>query len=96
MLPNDLKPEHFTGYPPEARKLVTGYVETLQRLPLSFVPSLLKEVIEYDFKFPPERKAIEFFWPKLVPGAAITKTSAMAAAVLETLGLIIVGSVCRT
>ena len=31
----------------------------LQRLPLTFVPSLLREVIDYDFKFPPERKAIE-------------------------------------
>jgi hypothetical protein len=59
MLPSDLKPEQFDGYSPEARKLVTGYVETLQRLPLSFVPSLLREVIDYDFKFPPERKAIE-------------------------------------
>ena len=59
MLPSDLKPEQFNGYPPEARKLVTGYVGALQQLPLTFVPSLLREVIDYDFKFPPERKAIE-------------------------------------
>ena len=59
MLPSDLKPEQFNGYPPQAKRLVTDYVETLQRLPLSFVPSLLREVIDYDFKFPPERKAIE-------------------------------------
>ena len=59
MLPSDLKPEQFNGYPPEGRKLITGYVGPLQRLPLSFVPSLLREVIDYDFKFPPERKAIE-------------------------------------
>jgi len=59
MLPSDLKPEQFNGYPPAARKLVTGYVGALQRSPLSFIPSLLREVIEYDFKFPPERKAIE-------------------------------------
>jgi len=59
MLPSDLKPEQFNGYPPEARKLVTDYVGALQRLPLSFVPSLLREVIDYDFRFPPERKAIE-------------------------------------
>jgi hypothetical protein len=59
MLPSDLKPEQFNGYPPEAKRLITGYVGTLQRLPLSFVPSLLREVIDYDFKFPPERKAIE-------------------------------------
>src|SRR5207244_6335306 len=59
MLPSDLKPEQFNGYPPEARKLVTGYVAALQRLPLSFLPSLLREVIEYDFKFPAERRALE-------------------------------------
>ena len=59
MLPGELKPEQFKGYPPEARKLVTGCVGALQQLPLTFVPSLLREVIDYDFKFPPERKAIE-------------------------------------
>ena len=59
MLPSDLNAEQFKGYPPEARKLVTSYVGALQGLPLSFVPSLLREVIDYDFRFPPERKAIE-------------------------------------
>jgi hypothetical protein len=59
MLPSDLKPEQFNSYPPEARKLVAGYVAVLQRLPLSFLPSLLREVIEYDFKFPAERRALE-------------------------------------
>jgi len=59
MLPSDLKPEQFNGYPPEARKLVSGYVAALRRLPLSFLPSLLREAIEYDFKFPAERRAIE-------------------------------------
>jgi hypothetical protein len=59
MLPSDLKPEQFNGYPPEARKLVTVYVAVLQRLPLSFLPNLLREVIEFDFKFPAERRALE-------------------------------------
>jgi hypothetical protein len=59
MLPGDLKPEQFERYPAEARKLVRNYVGTLQRLPLSFVPSLLREVIDYDFKFPAERRAVE-------------------------------------
>ena len=59
MLPRDLKPEQFNGYPREARKLVTKYVGALQGLPLSFLPSLLREVIDYDFKFPPERDAVE-------------------------------------
>jgi hypothetical protein len=59
MLPRDLKPEQFSGYPPEAKKLVTNYIAALQRLPLSFLPSLLREAIEYDYKFPVERKALE-------------------------------------
>jgi hypothetical protein len=59
MLPSKLKPEQFSGYPPEARKLAVNYIGALQRLPLSFLPSLLREVIEYDFKFPVERRAVE-------------------------------------
>jgi hypothetical protein len=59
MLPVDLKPEQFAGYPPEARKLVTEYLAALRRLPLSFLASLLREVVDYDFKFPAERRALE-------------------------------------
>ena len=59
MLPRDLKPQLFNGYPPEARKLATNYLSALQRLPLSFVASLLREVIDYDYRFPAERKALE-------------------------------------
>ncbi|MFZ0955185.1 MAG: hypothetical protein WAN60_02500 [Candidatus Sulfotelmatobacter sp.] len=59
MLPRDLKSGQFAGYPPEARKLVTNYLGTLQQLPLGFLPSLLRELIDYDFKFPAERKARE-------------------------------------
>ena len=59
MLPSDLKPEQFNGYPPEARKLIAGYIAALRRLPLSFLPNLLREAIEYDFKFPAERRALE-------------------------------------
>jgi len=59
MLPRDLKPEHFAGYPPEARKLITDYLGTLKNLPLSFVPGLLRELIDYDFKFPAERTSHE-------------------------------------
>jgi hypothetical protein len=57
MLPRDLKPGQFAGYPPEARRVVTNYLATLQQLPVSFVPGLLRELIDYDFKFPAERKA---------------------------------------
>lgn len=59
MLPSELKPEHFEGYPPEARALAVASVTAFRRLPLTFLPNLLREVIEYDFKFPSECKAIE-------------------------------------
>jgi hypothetical protein len=59
MLPSDLKPENFSAYPPEARRLIVDHLDALRRLPLSFLPNLLREVIDYDFKFPAERKDLE-------------------------------------
>lgn len=59
MLPSDLKTESFAGYPPEARAIAIAHIEALRRLPMAFVPSLLREVIEFDYKFPVERSAIE-------------------------------------
>jgi hypothetical protein len=59
MLPQDLKAEQFAGYPPQARALAVAHLDALQQLPLSFVPSLLREVIDYDYKFPAERAAID-------------------------------------
>jgi hypothetical protein len=65
MLPGDLKAEQFAGYPPEAKRLAVANLGALQQLPLSFVPNLLREVIDYDFKFPVERAAIGGEFAKL-------------------------------
>ena len=59
MLPRDLKSEQFAAYPPEARKAVVQHLEAIRRLPISFVPSLFRELIEYDFKFPAERASVD-------------------------------------
>jgi len=59
MLPRDLKSESFATYPPEARAIVVQHLEALRRLPLAFVPSLLREAIDYDYRFPIERKVLE-------------------------------------
>jgi hypothetical protein len=59
MQPGDLKPEHFAGYPPQARKLIIEHLDVLRRLPLSFVPSMLREAIDYDYRFPAERAALD-------------------------------------
>ena len=66
MLPRDLRIEHFRAYPPKAAKLAVDSLPALRRLPLSFLPSLLREVIEYDYKFPAERAALEKEVAKLV------------------------------
>jgi hypothetical protein len=59
MLPSDLKPELFNAYAPEARRLALEFLGALKRLPLAFLAGLLREVIDYDFRFPAERKALE-------------------------------------
>lgn len=59
MLPRDLHPEHFKAYPPEARKIALDHIEVVRKLPITFLPSLLREVIEYDYKFQKERDAID-------------------------------------
>lgn len=59
MLPSDLKPDHFARYPAQARALCLQHLALLQQLPLSYLSSLLREVIEYDYGFPAERMEIE-------------------------------------
>jgi len=59
MLPAELTADNFDGYPPEARKLAVGSLSVFRRLPLTFLPNLLREIIEYDFRFPSERRTIE-------------------------------------
>ena len=55
MLPSQLTAGSFAKYPPEARQLATEHIALLRRLPLAFLPLLLRELIVYDWKFPAER-----------------------------------------
>lgn len=59
MLPKDLTPEAFGGYPPEAKHLAVEQIALLRQLPLGFVALLLREVIGIDWKFPAERRDVE-------------------------------------
>jgi hypothetical protein len=59
MQPTDLKADSFKTYAPEARKLAVDNLAVLRQLPLSFLPGMLREVIEYDYKFPAERRALD-------------------------------------
>jgi hypothetical protein len=55
MLPDQLTPESFAAYPPQARELAIRQIAILRRMPMAFVPLLLRELIVYDWKFPAER-----------------------------------------
>ncbi len=59
MQPSNLKPEDFAKYPPQARRLITAHLAAIRQLPISFLPNLLREAIDYDFKFPAEQSEIE-------------------------------------
>ncbi len=59
MLPPNLEPASFNAYPPQARQLAIQHLPLLRQLPLSFLPDLLRELIEFDYKFPIERTRIE-------------------------------------
>jgi hypothetical protein len=58
MQPRDLKIEDFARYPVQSRGVVAASIAVLRRLPLSFLPSLLREAIDYDYRFPAEQSAI--------------------------------------
>lgn len=59
MQPRNLTAGNFAAYPPQARSLAVAHLDTMRQLPLAFLPSLLREVIEYDYLFPAERTTIE-------------------------------------
>jgi hypothetical protein len=56
MLPSQLKPEDFAAYPPEGKRLAAARVTVFQQLPVVLLSLLLREIIAYDWKFPPERE----------------------------------------
>ena len=58
MVPATLTSEQFSSYPPRARQLALDHLETLRLLPLAFLPGLLRELIDYDRKFPAEQAEI--------------------------------------
>lgn len=59
MLPANLTAASFARYPPQAQRLAVEHLVLLRSLPLAFLPSFLREVIEYDTRFPAERAAID-------------------------------------
>ena len=59
MTPAQLRPEDFASYPAQARALAVSQLPLLRTLPLVFAALLLREARDYDWRFPPERQAID-------------------------------------
>jgi hypothetical protein len=59
MLPANLNESEFSRYPPQAKALAVAQLPLMRQMPLVFLPSLLREVIEYDYKFPVEREQLD-------------------------------------
>lgn len=58
MLPSELTAADFSHYPPQANALAVARLALLHELSLAFVPLLLEQIAEYDWKFPAERDEI--------------------------------------
>lgn len=78
MLPAQITAASFSAYPEEARRLAVANVELLKKLPLGFLPLLLRELIAYDWKFPAERRELDgqFAYLKSLDSAGLTKAMA--------------------
>ena len=78
MLPGQLTAASFAAYPEEARRLAAAHVELLKKLPLGFLPLLLRELIVYDWKFPAERRELDgqFAYLEAFDGAGLAKAMA--------------------
>ena len=59
MLPRDLKPKSFAAYPPQGKALAQKHLDAIRRLPLAFLPSLLRQLMDYDYNFPVERSMVD-------------------------------------
>lgn len=58
MLPSEIKAHQFRHYLPQAKQVAVSHIALLRRLPLAFLPLLLQQIQQYDWKFPAERREI--------------------------------------
>jgi hypothetical protein len=56
MQPQDLRTESFSHYPPQAAAIAATHVALFQKMPLSLLPMILLQLIDYDWRFPAEQR----------------------------------------
>jgi len=76
MLPYALTAASFHAYPAQASRLAVAHLALFQQLPIAFLPGLLRELIEYDDKFPAERASLdsELAYLTAMPSAQLAAT----------------------
>jgi hypothetical protein len=58
MKPSDLRAESFAEFPPRARALAAENLNLFKRMPLLLLALVLRQVVQYDWSFPAERKQL--------------------------------------
>lgn len=59
MDPRTLARENFKSYAPEAQRVASEHLELFRELPIVLDAALMREIIDYDTRFPRERAAID-------------------------------------
>jgi hypothetical protein len=57
--PRQLTPSNFDAYPPLARQAALDHIDLFREMPIPFLALLLRELINWDWKFPAERKELD-------------------------------------
>src|SRR5437763_16033070 len=57
--PQQLIPSSFDVYPPLARQAALDHIDLFREMPVSFLALLLRELINWDWKFPAEQKELD-------------------------------------
>jgi hypothetical protein len=83
MQPAALTAASFGQYSPQARELAIANLSVLQKLPLTLGPILLRQIIDYNWRFPPERRFLvqQLEYLRGLPPASLANLMASFAAV---------------
>jgi hypothetical protein len=57
--PQGLIPSSFDAYPPLARQAALDHIDLFREMPIPFLALVLRELINWDWKFPAERKELD-------------------------------------
>lgn len=59
MQPSALREIDFQSYPPKAKALAQANLALLQKIPLTLLPIFLRQMIDFDWRFPAEQRELE-------------------------------------